>query len=406
MRRLAYVFPGQGSQYVGMGENLSQHSKRLFEEASDILHFDLKKLCFEGEMETLTRTDLLQPAILTVSVGMFRDCMDRFECEPIVLAGHSLGEFSALCCGGVLQFGDALSLVKIRGELMQRCAASADGAMAAISGLDKAEVEEVCADITGSEVVGVSGYNSKAQYTISGHRKAVLKAVEMLDKKGGRSVLLNVNAAFHSSLMSPMTEEFRSRLELCQFQESRWKVLSNVTAQPHDHVKENIINRLVRQVVSPVDWASTIEYMIRNEIFMAVEVGPKNVLTKLFKGYPQMNAFSYENEEEMTRLGQELAVPENRLLFISRCLAVAICVKNSNWDETEYREKVVEPYQTVQRMYNELCESKEEPTVEQMKQALDMLKTVITAKQYSDDLGNARIQEIIKQTGTEVHFIS
>ncbi|MDR0268845.1 ACP S-malonyltransferase [Paenibacillus sp.] len=406
MHRLAYVFPGQGSQYVGMGKKLSQNSKRLFEEASDILHFDLKKLCFEGKMETLTRTDLLQPAILTVSVGMFRDCIDRFGGEPTVLAGHSLGEFSALCCGGVLQFSDALSLVKVRGELMQKCAASADGAMAAISGLDKAEVEEVCREITGPEATNVSGYNSKTQFTISGHRKAVLKAVEMLDQKGGKSVLLHVNAAFHSSLMSPMTEEFRARLELCEFHQSRWKVLSNVTAQPHDNVKENIINRLVSQVVSPVDWASTIEYMIRNEIFTAVEVGPKHVLTNLFKGYPIMKAFSYENGEEMVSLGQELAVPENRLLFISRCLAVAICLKNSNWDEEEYREKVVSPYQNVQRMYNELCESKEEPTVEQMKQALDMLKTVITAKQYAEDLGNGRIQEIIRQTGTEVYFTS
>ncbi|MCX7882533.1 MAG: ACP S-malonyltransferase [Brevinematales bacterium] len=281
---VAFVFPGQGSQKVGMGKDLVEKfsfARTMYEKADKVLGFSLSKLSFEGPEEELTRTENAQPAILTYSVIAYQALVEK-GILPTVVAGHSLGEFSALVASGMLPFETALSLVRKRGELMASADPEKKGGMAAVLGLPATVVEEVCREVSREFYVEPVNYNAPDQVVISGLKEGITKAEPLLKEKGAkRVVVLNVSGAFHSKLMADAATEFKKVLESTAFSKPKCKVISNVTAREEDET--NISEMLFRQIQSPVRWVETIAYMEHIGVTEIVEVGLGNILAGLIK---------------------------------------------------------------------------------------------------------------------------
>jgi [acyl-carrier-protein] S-malonyltransferase len=283
--RLAFCFPGQGSQAVGMGRAFHEASpaaRAAFEEASDTLGFDVAKLCFEGPEAELQLTANTQPAVLTVSVAGARLLAER-GVAPAVVGGHSLGEYAALVVAGALEFPDAVSVVRRRGEFMQEAVPVGTGAMAALLGMDLPLVEEICRDAADGEVLDVANVNSPGQIVVAGHRTAVERAVALAATRGGkRSVLLPVSAPFHCRLMAPAALRLTDVLAGVRAANPRQPVVRNVDAGLTTRADE-VRPFLVRQVTAPVRWTDCVARMAREGCRTFLEVGPGRVLTGLLK---------------------------------------------------------------------------------------------------------------------------
>ncbi len=282
---LAFLFPGQGSQEVGMGRALAEASpaaKAVWAEADAALGFPLSTLCFEGPAADLALTANTQPAVLTTSVAAAAALAER-GVTPGLTAGHSLGEYSALVAAGALRFADAVRLVRRRGEFMQEAVPVGTGAMAALLGVELATAEQVCAEAAQGEVVGVANINSPGQIVIAGHRTAVERAVAAAAARGGKkSVLLPVSAPFHCALMKPAADRLASELERLTVSAPRIPVIRNVdggVTRTADEVKPF----LVQQVASPVRWTDCVERLAREGATGFLEVGPGRVLSGLLK---------------------------------------------------------------------------------------------------------------------------
>jgi [acyl-carrier-protein] S-malonyltransferase len=283
--RPAFCFPGQGSQAVGMGRAFHEASpaaRAAFEEASDALGLDVAKLCFEGPESDLQLTANTQPAILTVSIAGARLLAER-GIRPALVAGHSLGEYSALVVAGALAFVDALRAVRRRGEFMQEAVPVGTGAMAAILGVDLPAVEALCREAAQGEVLDVANVNSPVQVVVAGHRGAVERAVALAAARGGkRSVLLPVSAPFHCRLMAPAAERLAQVLAEIPVAAPRLPVVRNVDAGLTRGV-EDVRPFLVRQVTSPVRWTDCVARLAAEGCRPLLEVGPGRVLTGLLK---------------------------------------------------------------------------------------------------------------------------
>lgn len=282
---IAFLFPGQGSQAIGMGRafhDASPAAKSLFAEANDALGFDLTRLMFEGPESELALTANTQPAIMTVSVAAAAVCAER-GLRPAIAAGHSLGEWSALVVAGALRFRDAVRIVRKRGELMQDAVPVGTGAMAAVMGLDLTVVEAVCREAAEGDVVDVANINSNGQIVIAGHRPAVERAVAVASARGGRkSVMLPVSAPFHSSLMTPAAERLATELATVEVQDPGVPVVRNVDAGVTRTAAE-VKPFLLQQVASPVRWTDCMLRLATEGATAFVEVGPGRVLTALLR---------------------------------------------------------------------------------------------------------------------------
>ncbi len=272
----AYVFPGQGAQFPGMGKDLYNNSplaKELFDKANEILGFDITKIMFEGTAEDLKQTKVTQPAVFLHSV-LLAKTIENFK--PEMVAGHSLGEFSALVVSGAMTFEDGLKLVSQRAMAMQKACEAQASTMAAIIGMEDAIVEEVCASI--SDVVVAANYNCPGQLVISGSIEGVNKACEMLKEKGAkRALVLPVGGAFHSPLMEPAREELAAAIEATAFNTPVCPIYQNVNAKPQTNptiIKEN----LIAQLTAPVKWTQTVQNMIADGATDFTEVGPGKAL--------------------------------------------------------------------------------------------------------------------------------
>jgi [acyl-carrier-protein] S-malonyltransferase len=280
---IAFMFPGQGSQAVGMGRAFSETSgaaKRVFEEANDALGFDLRRVMFEGPEAELALTATTQPAVLTASVAAAAACAER-GLTPSLAAGHSLGEYSALVVAGALRLADAVRVVRRRGELMQEAVPVGTGAMAAIMGVSVGVVEQVCGEAAQGEVVEIANVNSEQQIVIAGHRTAVERAVALVKDRGGRkSVLLPVSAPFHCALMAPAAEGLAVELAKVTVSEPTIPVVRNVDGQVTRRAAD-VVPFLLRQVASPVQWTACVQRLAAEGATAFVEVGPGRVLSGL-----------------------------------------------------------------------------------------------------------------------------
>ena len=288
--KVAFVFPGQGSQYVGMGKALfevSQAAQRVFQQADEVLGFSLSKLCFEGPADELEDTINAQPAILTVSIACLAALRERLDAlgrsiKPVAVAGHSLGEFTALVAAGAIEFSDALQIVRERARLMKETGSAKPGGMAAIIGLNAETLEEVCREAEAAGVIVLANSNSPDQRVISGERRALERAVDLARSKGARAIVLPISIASHSPLMQAAAGVFAELVAKVPFSDPQIPIVANISGQIMTSAEE-IRRELHDHLLRPVEWVGSVREMIAGGVDTFWEIGPGQVLTRLIQ---------------------------------------------------------------------------------------------------------------------------
>jgi [acyl-carrier-protein] S-malonyltransferase len=305
----AFIFPGQASQFQGMGKELFQKypvCREIFEKADEALGFSISQLCFQGPEEKLQLTENTQPAILTVSVAAWK-LLENHGYKPDFVAGHSLGEYSALVAAGAITLEDAVVVVRKRGQFMQQAVPINQGKMAAIIGANREEVEMICTEAAQGEVLAPANYNSPVQTVISGSATAVDRAVKLARDRGIRqAIILPVSAPFHCSLMEPAQKKLAVELDKIEFKDLAFPLVTNVDAEPITK-GEKARACLIRQVTSPVRWVESINRLIEDGVSRFVEVGPGQVLSKLIRRIDKsVKSLQVGDESSFKILGETL----------------------------------------------------------------------------------------------------
>lgn len=307
---LAFIFPGQGSQVEGMLTDVANEPvvAATLQEANDALGYDLRALILEGTKEELGKTVVTQPALLTVSVALWRLWCEKSDIRPAFLAGHSLGEYSALVAGNVLSFADAVKLVSKRATYMQDAVQPGEGAMAAILGMDDAAVVELCAEVAGDDILSAVNFNSPGQVVIAGTAAAVERASILAKEKGARKAMpLPVSVPSHCLLMKPAADRLAVDMDAITFSAPAITVIHNVDVKSHDDAA-TIKTSLIEQLYQPVRWTETVERMVAQGVTQLVECGPNKVLTGLTKRIDKnVTSFNFDNEASLNEVLANLA---------------------------------------------------------------------------------------------------
>lgn len=405
MKRIALVFSGQGSQYAGMGKRIYDNYKEaraVYEEAEDVLGIDIKKLCFEGKPEELDLTENTQISVFTTSMAMYKAYQADIGFEPHCMAGHSLGEYAALTAAGKIKFQDALNLVKMRGKFMQAAVNETGGCMSCIVGVDADTVQSVCNQYNTKDLsVMIANYNSPKQNVISGNSKAVESACRELEGMGAKIIELQVKAPFHSILMKSAADKMEVYLKDYHFYDTAMSVISNVKARAYTDSSE-LYRLLPEQIVTPVRWYESMLCIENMGVNTVIELGPKAVLKKLTEySCPCIRSYAYDLEGDGNEMKAEAASSygisreeTNWNSFIEKCIASAICTQNRNWNEQEYEEGVIKPYQMIKEKYYARKDNKEKADIEQAKQAYHMLNSVLDTKKATEKERNYILEEI------------
>jgi [acyl-carrier-protein] S-malonyltransferase len=386
-----------------MGKSLCREydlANTIFDEANAVLGFDLKNLCFEGPIEKLTQTENAQPAILTASYAAFRVYQELFDLSPAYMAGHSLGEYTALTAAGALRFGDAVKIVRKRGEFMRD---SRGGIMAAVKNLPAATIEEVCQALSRPDAVVVpANYNEPMQTVISGDEAGVRNVAQQLETLGGEIVYLKVSAAFHSPLMRPAAEKLHQELLGYSLNDLSIPVIANVDARPYPS-KQEIVTKLTKQMDSSVRWSESLKFLEAQGVTLTVDTGPGSVTRNLTKKNSEsISSFTLDQEEERKNLALKLGA--KNFQFIKKSLGIAVSEPNRNWDNDEYDRGVVAPYRKIKEIYLAVYENTLFPKKEYVRQAMAMLVSVFETKKVPLESRKQRLEQIVAETGLEELF--
>ncbi|WDF02032.1 ACP S-malonyltransferase [Shouchella hunanensis] len=401
MTNLAVVFPGQASQYVGMGKELYHDNimvQELFTEASEILGYDLADLCFNGPSQKLNLTEYTQPAVLTMSVAMYQLLKDKKGFSPSYLAGHSIGEISALTASGVLSFKDAIHIAKARGEAMAACDPDQVTGMSAVTKLD---VDMVDKSISSLENVQIANINSPLQTVISGKKDSLRKAEEILISLGAKIIPLNVSGAFHSQFMTTALEPLAIAMENVHFNEFQIPVVRGDTGQLYKD-KNEVKDILLNQLIKPVYWTKVCGKLSELNVTHLIESGPKDVLKNLaLNSINNFEALSYDFEEDHKSI---LTILESLYLkpnLIGLCLGAAVSTKNTNWDEEEYKNGVIAPYKEIEKYYLNINKENRQPTKDEMKACLVLLRKIFNTKNVPISEQEIRLHSILTKNNQE-----
>ncbi|PWK07929.1 ACP S-malonyltransferase [Tumebacillus permanentifrigoris] len=411
MEKIALLFPGQGSQYPGMTQWFYDQfpmARRTMEEASDVLGLDLARICQHGSPEELSKPETLQPAVLTASVVAFRVFQQEIGVLPEFCAGHSLGEYAALTCSGAISFADALRIVQRRGRLAAEVVEQGGTTMSILKKVSIPQVEAECRRLTqAGRMVGVSCYNADSQVAVSGQEAAVRELERWVESNGGSVVRLPDSPPYHSPLMQEAADRLREELSAHTYYPLRWPVISNVTGAPYPGA-ESIVDLLTAQIAKPVQWQKTMHYLHRQGITKAIEIGPKNVLTTLVsRNVEDMQAYCFDQRTDRQKLVEfftgrieQQHVPH----FLGRCLTIAVSTPNLNPDARDYERCVIAPYRRIEAIQHTIEQSDQPATLDQMKEALQLLQTIFTYKQTPLQEQKEWLHLLREETGTYYEF--
>lgn len=399
--KIALVFPGVGSQHTNMAKSFydnAQVARETFEEASDTLKMNMAEICFLKEYaDKLNDIDISQLALVTASIAIYRVFVKEMGLSPSYCLGHSLGEYSALCAGGVVEFTDALQIVKQRGRIIKETISLYDGTMIWVINIDKNTVKEVCEDHaeSGSEVY-ISAYDSPTQCSVSGNNNAIKKLTQSLESRGAIVYPLKMSGPFHSPLMVRAADEMKAVLQKYGYNPPECDVISNYSTLPYTGV-ESVIDNLSKQLISPIKWQESVTYLVENNVKYVIEIGPKDVLKFLIKNItPLLTSYSFNNFKLCDELRNMLFVSEDEYLkVIERCLKVATSTRNYNSNYEDYQNGAVLPYKVVEGIYKGILKEKNTPSESQVIQAIDMAVSVMETKRISKQLLDKKLNQII-----------
>lgn len=408
MERVALLFPGQGSQYVGMSKTLYDRfeiAQKTFEEASTVLGIDFPRLCFESTLAEISRIENAHLALFLSSMVAFRVYMQEIGVRPIMAAGHSLGEYAALTCSGAIRFQDALQIVAIRSKMIQETAATDQGTMSVINGIDGKVLAGLCKEVSQEpDDVAISCYNSHNEFNISGKNAIVQMVEEKVLTLGGQVTPLFGSAPIHSGLMEEVSEELRKELEKYSYRKFLWPVISNVTGLFYNS-PEDLVKNLTDQIKKPVRWDLTIKTLEKYRLTLTVELGAKNVLSNLLKsnqGNIIAASFDHkEGREYLSGLFSDNPIYIKHLLtVVTQCLATAVATPNLNQEDEAYQNGVIEPYYRLRKIQENLGKNNTKPSVEEMREALGLLKRIMDTKKIPAEEQAEWFEKIMIETGS------
>lgn len=409
MNKFAFVFPGLGAQFVGMGKAISEEfdiARNTYEEANDVLGFDLASLCFSGKLMELSKTVNASTAILTNSVALYRVFMQEIGINPQFVAGHSLGEYSAFTCSGAWSFADALRIVKRRSELAEKLASCGEYGMTLIDMCEKQSIIDECKALSNDvKKATVSCFNTSRQIAVSGNIEVVNAVEDFAIEKGWQFSPFASGIPFHSTAMSVMAEDYQEVVDSYALKNLRYPVLLNVTGEPSKDIKD-MKKECIAQLLNPVRWEDSIKYMNSRGVMTYIELGPKPMLVNLIHDIigTDCEAICYSNKSSRKEL-KDMVNNDPRLLkqrnnFIGKCLAAAVATPNLSDNDADYETDVVTPYRELVKLNEIIGKEKRVPDVQEKKRAISLLQTIFANKNVDENEQSDWLDEIYEETGS------